>query len=173
MKASLKSSVHRLNILSQTSVLFCLGCLVLIGSAARADQPTEKELIPLVEELSRSSSFQTVPAHSPTDTINSVDAKILKIEEPKAAIDREGGKVIAEYKVWPVRVFVVLSLTRFGRESSSKGEGIYYAYEGRAHNGAGVTDPQGKWTLTAVPPEIKKSGLDLLKESISGKEKKP
>lgn len=140
-------------------VVLAVAFLYSTATFALAEQPTEKELLPLVETLTRTKSMGTVPAVPPMAEIKSVDAKILKIESAQTAIGRIGGKATGEFQVWPVKVFAVVNYKYAGQTGSHKGEGTYYAYKGPALGGAGVTDSQGKWTVTATPLEIKKSSL--------------
>ena len=131
------------------------------GSLAHAERPAKSDLLPLLQSLAKSPFLGRVlngPRVPGGAHINRVQVKILQIEEAKPAVDHSAWRTTPEYKVWPIRVYAVVSYTVSGQKTASGGEGICYAYR----------DSQDNWAVTTFPPEIKKPPLDRIWDSILG-----
>ena len=131
------------------------------GPIVQAARPAAGDLLPLLQSLAKAPFLGHVlngPRVPEAAHINRVQIKILQIEEARPARDRTAWHTTPEYKVWPIRVHVIVNYTASGSKAASSGEGICYAYR----------DSQDNWAVTAFPPEIKKPPLDRIWDSILG-----
>ena len=131
------------------------------GPLVQAARPAAADLLPLLQSLAKAPFLGRVlngPRIPEAAHINRVQIKILQIEEARPARDRTAWHTTPEYKVWPIRVHVIVNYTASGSKAASSGEGICYAYR----------DSQDNWAVTAFPPEIKKPPLDRIWDSILG-----
>lgn len=138
---------HALSSLSLLIVAF----LFCHAPAASAADPTEKELRPLIDDLVKSgptSAHPFGPQFRPGLHRNYYKVKIIQIQDVETAGAQPFLKEVRENtKVWPVRVYVLISY-----DDPSKGatvlDGEFTCYARRGEN--------DKWMVGSVLPVFKK-----------------
>ena len=145
--------------------------LLLLGAVgAGAQNPTEKELVPLILKLidaplGLDGSFG--PQVLPGLHRNYVKAKVLQINDAEttdASVSNTMHGIPEGQKVWPVRAYIIVSFNDTANaESLRDEEATCYAHRGN----------DGKWVLSPKRPSFKKSILKSIRDKISGSSEKP
>jgi hypothetical protein len=137
----------------------------LIGHAA---EPTEKELVPLIQNLVPGIEGDPKP-FGPSLPFNAVDrnieVKILKIETPEIAdvAQMNLSGVRPGNKVWPVRTHIHVTYAMSATSQlPGAGEGNYTCY---------AFFQDGNWMVTKYQPAFKKSVFKEIRDAVSGDKK--